>query len=470
MTDSGRRRRREILVGVLLFVGVLGLKLPTLDVPYHWDEMTVYVAPAKWLAEEGVLRALPGIHPAEKFFGHPAGLYVIVAAVFRVFGDSIVAVHLLAVGFAYLGVLFTYRLGAWLTDSATGLIAAAFLFFTPIYFAQSGMVLADLPTASLTEMCVYFFLRGRPILYGITAVFLVAFRETGAAVPLSIALWILWYERRSQGCTRRAAGYASPLLLTLGFLVVQKLATGRFVPNPVFADRPILNADPAEILVSFVKVCGWILGAQHRWALTLVILAALLVGSRSLSWRREFTLFSILGGCFALAFSFLDVLPRYLLPTFPFLCVVGAMALSCLIPRFTLRVPAAAVMIALSVSGYFGSDDARDSFSEDMQYVDVVRAHQEAARYVEKHHPEGRVLALWPLSRAITEPYFGYVIQPLSLVDERANADIVLCARQGVPANRELEILVQVGGFRLEHRVERSGKSVDIYVRDRLGG
>jgi len=460
--------RRELLVAGALLVGVLGLKLPTLGVPYHWDEMTAYVAPARWLAGESLWRGLPGLHPPEQFFGHPTGLYLLMAVVYRALGHSIEVSHAVAVTFAFLGVWCTYRLGSDLGGASTGLLAAVFLLFTPVYFAQAGMLLADLPVASCGALCLHCFLRDRRIPYLVCGFALVALKETGAAVPFAIAIWLLGRERHVPGGVRKAALYGSPLALTIAFFVAQRLSSGRFVANPFFAQRPSVHGDPQQILAGLVQVCGWVLGAQQRWALTLIVVAAVAVRGWRAVWRREFGLFALVGSCFVVAFSFLYVLPRYLLPTFPLLCVVAATALSGLVRATRWRVVVGCAVTALSVVGLFGADDAPDSFSEDMQYVDVVRTHQEAARYLAERHPGARVHALWPLSRAFRDPAMGYVTEPLALVDDRATADVVVLTPQGSSRNLELASWVERSGLRLERRVERRGKRVDIYVRGSL--
>src|SRR6516165_6711847 len=149
--------KRAALPGAVLLL-IVACKLSCLDLPFYWDEFA-YIKPSHWLAGQPLWRVLPGTHPPGRFFGHPPALYVIYGTQFKLFGDTRWVPHAVAVLFAFCGVWFTYRLGASLDGRMSGALAAAFLFFSPMYFAHSAMALADVPVAGLGVMTVYFLLR-----------------------------------------------------------------------------------------------------------------------------------------------------------------------------------------------------------------------------------------------------------------------------------------------------------------------
>ena len=152
---------RDVIALLLLTALVVVAKLPTLHTPYYWDEMS-WARAAHWLWEGSLRQALPGSYPPAMFFGHPPGLHVTLAALWKLTGDSDLGVaHGVALVFAVAAVCFTYRLGRLLYDTATGLLAALFLFLSPIFFAQSGMFLGDVPVTALGTMSVYYALRDR---------------------------------------------------------------------------------------------------------------------------------------------------------------------------------------------------------------------------------------------------------------------------------------------------------------------
>src|SRR5437773_2715965 len=84
-------------------------KLPILATPLYWDEMR-WVNQARWLSGVNLARALPGLRPADAFWGHPPALHLTFALLAKVFGYSIALAHLIAISFAFIGVWFTFLL------------------------------------------------------------------------------------------------------------------------------------------------------------------------------------------------------------------------------------------------------------------------------------------------------------------------------------------------------------------------
>ena len=68
---------------------------------------------------------------------------------------------------------------------------------------------------------------------------------------------------------------------------------------------------------------------------------------------------------------------------------------------------------------------------DNLTWAHFVRMHQEAARYVEKHYPNDRILTAWPASDELNRPFLGYVAQPLTVVRvENFSAEEILRAQQ----------------------------------------
>jgi 4-amino-4-deoxy-L-arabinose transferase-like glycosyltransferase len=447
-----------VLVGSILVV--LAFKATVLHLPYHWDEIA-YINSAHWLAEEGLMHTFPGQHPPQAFWGHPPGLFIFIAALYRVFGYSIWISHLLIVCFAALGMFFTYRLTAMLTDRWTGILAALFLFVTPIYFAQSPMVLLDIPVAAVGVMCTCFALQRRWVAYGAAALLLVLLKETALAFVVPVLIYVLWVQKQDPPCRVRLVACVLPLLTMTLFFGLQKAATGHFVTNRYFEDHALFSLSPANVVISFVKVCGWIGGAQLRWAAAGIIVAAL-VFRFHVFWRKEFFLFLLIGGCFVSAFSVIYVLPRYLMPTLPLLFVVAACGIHSLFGKTRFRMLMGILVLALFTTGLNDSSVGRDSYSEDMQYVDVVQTQMEAAKYIEQHLPNRTVFARWPMSEALTKPILGSVQRPLKLVKHPSEAEIMVTTHVPTSAGRQLKQkeYVLLKGF------ERDGKFVHLYIRN----
>src|ERR1051325_5050203 len=175
------RDRSDLLTFGFFAALVFFAKLSILNVPLYWDEMG-WAHQAHWLSGVNLARALPGLRAADAFWGHPPALHLTLASLAKVFGYSIVLAHLIAICFAFIGVWFTFLLGRLLYDAKTGFFAALLLFLSPIYFAQSGMFLADMPVAALGVASVYFALRRKFWAYVVSATYMVFIKETSIAL------------------------------------------------------------------------------------------------------------------------------------------------------------------------------------------------------------------------------------------------------------------------------------------------
>ncbi len=226
----------RLLVFALFAAVVFVAKLPTLDVSPYWDEMG-YVGQAHWLSEVNLIRALPGLRPADAFWGHPPGLHLTLAALAKVFGFSIVLSHLIPLAFAGAGIFFLYLLGRELYDTRTGILSAILLFVSPIYFAQAGMFLADLPVASLGIMSVYFALRGNFATYFFCATYMVFVKETSIALLVALLLYLsITAKPKSKENIIELSYYFIPLASIGLFFIGQKLVTGKlfFIYPPIW--------------------------------------------------------------------------------------------------------------------------------------------------------------------------------------------------------------------------------------------
>ncbi len=248
------------LVLVALGAIVLAAKLPTLATPYHWDEM-LWISFAHELAGLPLWQALPGWHPPQLFAGRPPGLYLSLAALFKLTGPSIWLSHLAIAGFAALGVGFTYRLGALLYGRTAGVFAALFLFLNPIYFAQAGMFLADVPVTACGVASVYWALRRRYVPYLLFALYLLLLKQAALAIILAVSAYVVVTERRRgiAGAARAARPWTAPLLLMGIYYAVQKLTTGSIY---VKLDAPFDAFQPGLLLSQTPLVTRWLFVEQ----------------------------------------------------------------------------------------------------------------------------------------------------------------------------------------------------------------
>jgi 4-amino-4-deoxy-L-arabinose transferase-like glycosyltransferase len=454
-----------------LFLLTALLKVPTLGTPAYWDEMA-WLGQAHELWRHDLWWALPGLHPAAAFWGHPPGLHLLGAALWKLTGPSLTSAHLLIALFAGLGVASTHLLGRELGDARSGTWAALLLLATPLYFAQAGFFLADVPITALGVTTLWLLLRGRTAAYLACATAMLLIKETSIALLAAFLLYLLLRDGpRSAAVWRRTALLATPLLVIGAFFVAQKIATGHFFFIYEF-EIELFYLTPATAWNQFRFVTEWIFREQQRWLITALIAVA--VSTRGRFWKRpELHLLLVVATVFGYAFAILLLLPRYLLPVLPFLYLAGLQALRSLVPSSRLRDVLAAGLVVAVVAAhasprFFGSGET------DLAYVTVARLNREACAEIEQRFPAATVLAAFPQVRQLAVPLLGYVEASRRAVSFEANpeasADLILTSAPWAGPRLALRERAGQEGWRLLRRWSDGGEganeiAVELYAR-----
>ena len=461
-------RHRLVLLGLLLIVAAT--KWPTLSTPYYWDE-TGWVRHAYTLSALPLWQVVPGLG-VEQFGRRPPGLFLPVAALFQLFGPSIWLAHAVIACFALVGAYFTYRLGDLLYGRTAGILAALFLFFNAIYFAQAGMFLADLPAAACGVASVYWMLRGRYGAYLFWAGWLVLIKETAPALVVAITGYALItnWQRGVGSAVSVALRWALPLVLVALYYGAQHLVTGRSVIDFAAAGESAAIFDPHLARTQAVSVTRWLFVEQWRWLCTALI-AVNLLRNRS-AWRRpEMLLFGLIFVGAGYAFSVLYFLPRYLLLVAPYFFVLAASALVELFPAPRLHRSLGAGLVALMIAWPVITE--RPGTREwDMGYLAAVHTYQATAAYLEQHCSGARIVATWPLTSTLTRPELGYVTRRLDamhvdqatpLATSRA-FDVIVDASIGDGKRGTLAAYAAHSGWPVVAHFEEGGFRCDVYA------
>src|SRR5262249_54441385 len=126
----------------------------------------------------------------------------------------------------------TFLLAIELCRNAAGrpaLFAAALLFVSPLFFAQSVLAQLDAPAMLFTSLALLFFLQDRLAWSAGACVALVMGKETGIAAPVVFIGWLL-YERR----WREAAWFLPSLAALAGWVGYLAWKAGNWGGNEGF--------------------------------------------------------------------------------------------------------------------------------------------------------------------------------------------------------------------------------------------
>jgi 4-amino-4-deoxy-L-arabinose transferase-like glycosyltransferase len=447
-----------------LVVVVVLLKVPTLGTPAYWDEMA-WLGQAAWLGHEPLWRVVPGLRPDDAFWGHPPGLHLTAASAFKVFGTSIELTHLVILGFAVLGVVSTFLLARLLYDGVTAWLAALLLLLCPLYFAQAGMFLADLPVAALGVTCVYLALTRRYLVYLLCASYMVLLKETAAALVVALVVYLcLTVARRSRDELLGALRYGVPLLVLAAFVLVQRIATGEFFAIYEF-EFQLFDPTLAAMQRHLELVTEWVFLHQYRWVLTAFIAADLLWSG--VRHRKDAWLFGLIVLLSGYSFVALYFLPRYLLPVLPFFYALGAASVVRVFRTARVRVVGivvlvAAAALALATQPFIGNGETGP------RYLDVVSAHQAMADDIAARDPTGPVLTQWPFSLALSRPVLGYVDQPVRAIEYTRSSDLRradLAVVTNAAEQAELRALLAREGWPAVQRVQHGDVVMVLHER-----
>lgn len=450
---------------------VLISKNNILNTPYYWDEIG-WAKAAYWLSENNLLRFIPGLHPPAAFWGHPSGLHLTLATIFKLLGQSIWLSHLLILLFSFLGVYFTYLLAGFLYGSPVGIFSALFLFFSPIYYAQSGFFLGDIPVTALGVASVYFAIRKKYVPYLICAIYMVMIKETGIAIVFSLLIYFFFTEWiKLKHKFKEFLIYSVPLLVITSFFIFQKIITGKFCCIYPYKFE-LFNIQSEALFNQAIRISKWLFVYQYRYIFSFLIVLNLILIKTSRN-RKENLLFLLVFLFSGFSFTFLYFLPRYLLPAVPYLCIMGAWSISELIKSKVLQTAVGVALVVLMTNSLTGSP-IQGNNEWNMKYLDVIKMHKEMAEFIEKNYPDSRILTIFPNTDQLKTPYLGYVKKPLitinlpedKLLGYNQNFDLILISD---PAGRHINKLreyVKRNKLHMVKRIEKDEIITELFVNN----
>lgn len=311
---------RRFLFGALSWLAIFGTLFAVCasnrSAPLFWDEHC-YVGQARFIASHftdfAAYRSLDFVRPP--LF---TGSLALLIRYFPSFAQPIETLRLItcAIGLLLLPMIYALcrqlggrRRTAWL---AVGIAA-----FQPLYVAQLGLVLSDVPTAVLTTAAWLLLLRGRVGAFVIVSTLAVLTKESAyfLCAPTFVLLW--WRGGR----TPRALWPAFwPGVVLFLWLVAHRFLVGQAIPSVNGAMVGITSL-PEALLHNLLE------GGR----LLLVSLSVLaLRAARAPQPVRELRATAV--AVLALPLLFPAVLPRYMLLSLPLLCVFAAFGMETLAP------------------------------------------------------------------------------------------------------------------------------------------
>ncbi len=424
--------------------------LPLLRLPYFWDEAGYFIPAARDILLTGTLiphTTLSNAHPPLVM------LYLALAWKLTAYSPLITRTAMLLVaafGFTALW-LIARRVASPSVAAATVLLTA----LSPTIFSQSAMAQLDIAAFALILWMLYSHILGRRwqvilfaslaavakettivvtlTLFGADLLGYIAHRYCGARQGALVARLCL--PRRSLA---QCAAYLLALLPLVAWYAYHYQQTGHVFGNPDYLRYNVgATVTPLRIVLAALMRMWHAAGYMNLFVLTF---AALL-----LWWKKDETSAACLGAPIAENIQLLFVLvvlaqvaefsvvggallARYMIAAVPLVVLLAVNTVRRYAPGWRWWIAACALAF---VAAMIFNPPWFISPEDNLTWTQYVRMHQQAARYVEAHYAQQRILTAWTASDELSRPFLGYVEKPLAVVRiENFTAEEILRARQ----------------------------------------
>jgi hypothetical protein len=274
--DTSVERRTDYITTalfILLLILFCILKIPTLTLPYFWDELGVYARGALYLHDHG-LSLFPSALPPELSRGHPLLFTFINGLSFDIFGDSLLTAHCTALFISLLFLTTVFVIAREWFNSIYAFIIVFLLIIQPLFVAQSVMMLPEVTVGLSTWLALYFLIKKKYLFFAITSSIAILIKETAIILP-AIAISGILIEHLSlkkkflPEFLKAFLSILLPLFTYAIFLFIQKKQNGWFL-FPIHSDA--IHFDLKSVSEEWISYCHFIFLEQGRCYLFLLFL------------------------------------------------------------------------------------------------------------------------------------------------------------------------------------------------------
>ena len=360
-------------------------------------------------------------------------------------------------------------------------MAATFLLFCPIFFAQSGLFQLAVPLAAMTTVTLYAYFDyiqdRRPMwFYLIAGSLLVLVKESAVLVILVIVIFNLTTNLKNffkREMMVKTCLLALPLLIFGIWLIGNKLAFGWFL-WPYNVNYFTLKSSEETAGIGFILASFF--SHDYRFLISILIfiagvLSLFIKRVKTCIFRKELLSFFALTLVAIIFFWWGPFLPRYLLFIYPLFFIVGAASLAALIRNKLLLLIISLLIVSLFISRWV-TDQLVWGGETRLDYIRAIEVHQQMAEYIEFRWSDYKIITVWPMSSELQFPPLGYVSKPLDvflLEDEekiKERGEALLLTNEifyGDEFSKKLKLLSETQDLELIKQLAVEGEELLLY-------
>ena len=345
----------------------------------------------------------------------PPVLILFIALLFRLFTPSLAIGSIFVYCCSSLSLLFTYLLGKRLFGEKTGLYATVLLFIFPLFVAQSFFFNDAVFVTFLTLMTMYaYFVSNKPW-YFISATLLVLTKEPQIFIPISLGLYEMYrmrflLHRSFNSSVRQGLLLWTPVLAFILWMGANKIIFG-FYLDPVNVGLFNLERNYAELIPNMLHFTFLFNGVWLIWpgiiSYVVIYIAHTIHRNKARDSKLFFFLFLFL--LYIPFYFFTSLVPRYMLPLYPYLFLVACATINLFfseIKSLLLFAIICVLYISVHISHYYYLP--MDYWGEtDLNLFHVTALYTKSIDYIHSHYPHALIVTI-PWLYQWDTPFFTY--------------------------------------------------------------
>ena len=163
---------KNFLIVLLIATFVLIAKANILNVPFHWD--------ATDYATKGIMSV------KYNFLPRPALFLFVLKSFINMFGFSVPLMHALIILFSIITLVYVYKIATYLFNRECGVFSTLFLFFSPLFYAQSGIVTPSVFITMLTVIALHYLLKKELFPFLVSLLLVCTAKENGIIIGMAL--------------------------------------------------------------------------------------------------------------------------------------------------------------------------------------------------------------------------------------------------------------------------------------------